>query len=202
MAYLDGFINNPKPCIIREAYYISSWAIDGATFLDIGGFVGSITYHFLQKKPKNRAIIFEPVVDSYNAITRRFAGDERVVCINKAVSDTTGTTDLFIRPGKPSCSSMMNRRMIRTSVPTVCLDDWGADKDNIDIIKIDVEGAEHLVLRGARKFIGRLLPTIFLEYHGSNYGEISTEMDYLFSLGYERFVLPRAHTRVCIFRKK
>ena len=37
----------------------------------------------------------------------------------------------------------------------------------MDFIKIDVEGAEHKVLQGARQLLARCRPTILLEHHAN-----------------------------------
>ncbi|MGB8861105.1 MAG: FkbM family methyltransferase [Ilumatobacteraceae bacterium] len=49
-----------------------------------------------------------------------------------------------------------------TIVPTVRLDDLGIDR--VDVIKIDVEGAEPMVLRGATSMIERDHPVIVFEF--------------------------------------
>jgi hypothetical protein len=52
-------------------------------------------------------------------------------------------------------------------VPVRPLDDLCAEQDFAPTaLKIDVEGFEHEVLRGARDVVSRHRPTIFLEAHG------------------------------------
>lgn len=49
----------------------------------------------------------------------------------------------------------------------VALDQFVESHDSVDMIKIDVEGAELKVLTGSKKFIEKFKPLIFLEIHGA-----------------------------------
>lgn len=60
-----------------------------------------------------------------------------------------------------------NRQGVFIPYQSVKLDDFIGDFDQIDVIKIDVEGAEIKVFEGARNLIKFFKPTIFLEIHTS-----------------------------------
>jgi FkbM family methyltransferase len=60
-----------------------------------------------------------------------------------------------------------NRQGVFVPYQSVKLDDFIGDFDQIDAIKIDVEGAEIEVLEGARNLIKFFKPIIFLELHTS-----------------------------------
>lgn len=206
MKNLGRIASHPKLKTVREGRGLALLARDGYTFLDIGGFVGDMSHYFLERKPGNKVIIFEPVKRSYNFICHRFAKDRRVTVINKAVCDRTGVARFYTRLNRPACSTLMAaRRGSRDDiVDTICLDDWMVDTnvDNIDTIKLDVEGAEHLILKGGRKLIERVKPTIHMEYHGGNYDAILNELEYLFDLGYYRYPLPKAHAHICLYHNR
>jgi hypothetical protein len=51
------------------------------------------------------------------------------------------------------------------SYASTTLDDYIKDYAKVDVVKIDVEGAEAAVMRGAQKFLEKFKPTIFLEVH-------------------------------------
>ena len=50
-------------------------------------------------------------------------------------------------------------------VPVIRLDDWSSRLGRCDVMKIDVEGADLLVLRGAVETIGRFRPVILAEFN-------------------------------------
>ena len=56
-------------------------------------------------------------------------------------------------------------RLPVSSVETVLLDQFYAARPKPDLMKIDVEGAEGLVLEGARELLSRTKPMLLLELH-------------------------------------
>jgi FkbM family methyltransferase len=123
-----------------------------------------------------RVIAFEPVSEIYqrlvtNVATNAFHG--RCHPVQKAVSDVPGITRFFIPPGEiPTEASLeLQNKSARkggthiniesTTLDTVCA------QETVDFIKIDVEGAEHKVLQGARQLLARCRPTILLEHHAN-----------------------------------
>ena len=69
-----------------------------------------------------------------------------------------------------------------SEVPAVTLDDWVAaqDLDRLDFIKLDVEGAETHVLRGAVRSLARYRPVLLVEYNpacaAAYFGEAATAL--------------------------
>ena len=61
-----------------------------------------------------------------------------------------------------------DRKSVDIPYKTVCLDDFVDKCKLVDIIKIDVEGAELLVLKGAIKFLNKFKPIMLLEIHGQD----------------------------------
>lgn len=76
----------------------------------------------------------------------------------------------------------------RALVPTMTLDSFVQNEKLIpDLIKIDVEGAEHLVIQGAVKTLRKYHPVLLMELH-SIFATVKS-LDVLSSLGYEISVL-------------
>ena len=59
----------------------------------------------------------------------------------------------------------VNRKHYDIEYDAVCLDDYIDRFDYVDILKIDVEGAECAVIDGSIEFIKKFQPIIFLEVH-------------------------------------
>jgi FkbM family methyltransferase len=70
-----------------------------------------------------------------------------------------------------------------TTVDHFCM---GKGLKRLDFMKIDVEGAEHLVLEGARKALGTFRPAVIFENNG---GSSSAAMRVLESCGYRLYSL-------------
>lgn len=110
--------------------------------------------------------------------------------IKAAVGEKSGELDFKIMPatsmGKFAESSFQANDSSEVSlrVPVVSLDDLvECGRLNVpSVIKIDVEGAELLVLRGARKILGSHKPALFIEIHSRVLGQqcyvFLTSLDY------------------------
>lgn len=95
----------------------------------------------------------------------------RVRVVEAAVTDVAGTIDLFVPPPsgavETSCSTDASFRDGSTpvTVPAVTLDEYwdSAGRPQVTVIKVDVEGAEHRVLRGALALLRATRPVTFVE---------------------------------------
>ena len=92
------------------------------------------------------------------------------------MSDTTGqkiNLRHYICPdtqggaGSSRCGGIELPNRLAVDVPYISttLNDYINDYTKVDVVKIDVEGAECAVLRGAQKFLEKFKPIIFLEVH-------------------------------------
>ncbi|MBS1828482.1 MAG: FkbM family methyltransferase [Acidobacteria bacterium] len=85
-----------------------------------------------------------------------------------------GATDFYAVPDKSSVASTRNKDILhfhpdsqRVSVPLLSLDDYCARSGAIPrCIKLDVEGSEYLVLKGARRLLETHRPALLIETHG------------------------------------
>lgn len=118
--------------------------------------------------------------------------DERVVVENLAVAEETGVRELRAPEHYTNEWSLVrgapHGQSVSVSVTT--LDTYFAQGPRLHFIKLDVEGAECLVLQGARSVLKRDRPLLLLELHGEE-GRSSVlmleELDYqCFSLEGER----------------
>ena len=115
------------------------------------------------------------------------------VTINElALSDRTGTAQLNL-PAETDCnwgtSSLVHRSSSATATAEVTLDTLDAycaarGIERLDFMKVDVEGAEHLVFRGGKKILQRLRPTVIFEHNQDS----ATDAYALFKeIGYKLF---------------
>jgi FkbM family methyltransferase len=143
----------------------------GDVFLDIGANLGH--YALIAAGAvgeRGRVYAFEPASDSYNLLLKSVAanGFKNIVAVPKAVSNRVGTTRLVLDPHDAGMHRLASGADSGDSIviETVTLDDYFKDKeDRVNIMKMDVEGAEMLVLEGMHEIIKRNDDlTIFTEF--------------------------------------
>lgn len=169
----------------------------GATFVDVGCNKGD--FSLLASRlvgPQGRVLAFEPHPENCRWIRRSIEKNEydNMALYERALSDVNGIAQLHLgeKSGFHTLLAGKPKRDKGTiEVQTQRLDDLLAEvrfDRPIDAIKIDVEGAEMQVLRGARETISRNPNIIvFLDIHpllGVNPEEVC---DYLRGLGLELF---------------
>jgi FkbM family methyltransferase len=120
------------------------------------------------------------------------AAPPNVRVVQAAASDRPGTARLWLPPddaGDRGVSSLVRRDIHARAlhVPCVTLDELGLR--DVDFIKIDVDGNELAVLRGATGLLARDRPALFVELE-SRIRPIAPVVTYLSLLRYDGWVLP------------
>ncbi|MFQ6016731.1 MAG: FkbM family methyltransferase [Kiloniellaceae bacterium] len=142
--------------------------------LDVGAHIGLVSLPMSRAvAPGGRVYVFEPA-DFNRALLRRHVAlngadnievvgdlvgerDENEVAFYEKDADT-GLNTVAVRPGQSS--------FFKTRKRQICLDTFCERRGlEPDVIKIDVEGAEVGVLRGAVRTLRRFRPIIFLSVH-------------------------------------
>jgi FkbM family methyltransferase len=153
--------------------FIRTHCKPGQTVFDIGAHFGLFTVVMARLVgPTGQVFSFEPTALTRKVLRRtvRINGCTTVVQVRpEAVAQRTGDA-MFYDTGDPgsNANSLVStlRRHLRTTVPTVSLDDFvGARGIKVDALKIDVEGAELEVLRGASETFARCRPVAHLSLH-------------------------------------
>ena len=166
--------------------------------IDVGAHTGDFLREMLRLAPEGRHIAFEPVPVFHKNLAREFPS---VDVRNVALSDEVGSAEFSFFPDLPGLSGFRRTEAaqdgepVRLEVRCDRLDDV-LEADYVpSLIKIDVEGAELKVLRGASDLIHRHQPLLMLE-HGRQslvYGDTSEEVfELLASAGMRVFDLDGA----------
>lgn len=128
-------------------------------------------------------IAFEPDVRNVSFFRRHLSLNDikNVQIVDAAVSDQSGTAAFRQEPSR-SMGRLSDDGGV--AVRTVALDDFIRESRAPvpDVMKIDVEGAEMHVLRGAERTLSELQPLIFLATHSAKLQQESRA--FLSSLGY------------------
>lgn len=152
---------------------------------DIGANVG--IYSLIFSKFCKKVYAFEPVPRNIYFLQRilNLNDIKNVNIIKKAVSDKNGMVPF--RKGKSYATGSINEEG-HTIVPSITLDSFcQSQKIEPNFLKIDVEGAELFVLKGAKKTLSEYKPIILMEIHGVNLKNKSFKL--LKSFGYNYFKL-------------
>lgn len=128
-------------------------------FVDVGAHIGSVIAEVRHNCPSARIVAFEAMPDKVAWLTRKFPTATVHCC---ALSDQTGEAEFFVNLSQSGYSSLAEQQgsVRRIKVDRKRMDDL---LDWADLIKIDVEGAELGVLRGAAKLIEKCQPLIMFE---------------------------------------
>ena len=132
---------------------------EGDVVLDLGANVGY--YSLLAARligEKGKVYAFEPEPVNYSLLLKNIElnGYDNVVAVQKAVSNVAGKVRLFLDKKDTGAHTIYQPDDERefTEVESVILDDFFKDKEHpINVIKMDVEGAEMAVFSGMSRII-------------------------------------------------
>lgn len=200
------FINSRDSYIARdlrtegwEKYltdYFKDTITPNQTVIDIGSFVGTHTITLSKLVgPHGRVFAFEPFKHSYLALLYNIFRNKcfNVTVIQKGISNEKCM--LKIPMNAFDCTEWKNYGALQLQdvnengidVECVPLDDYVNEFQDIALIKIDTEGMELQVLRGAKLILERFKPIIVVEIHYETDGlniHFQEVDNYLASIGY------------------
>ncbi len=204
-----------KPgCLVQRSLYLfgvyeineTNWVLDQVednwNVLDIGSNFGYYSMLIASRAPKATIYAFEPHSVSYAALDRHRQMNhyDQVKPQRIALSDSEGSLRLVVPPSvnggighlETGGGDVAAGHQIE-DVQTMPLDSFASRNaiDRVDFIKIDVEGAELMVLDGARETIARCRPKMLIEINPSalqRFGRSAEELlERIRSLGYRAY---------------
>lgn len=177
--------------VVRDQYEPHSVEIlprfvsPGSTVLDIGANIGFFTMHLADLVGETgRVFAFEPIKELAALVERSIAENqfqERVVLENAAIGDHSGNTKiLFIENARNHGASFLVEDSESESegahqlrdVPMIALDDYPLE-DRVSFIKMDIEGAEPMCIRGCTSLLKRDRPVVMSEIHPQQLSKVS-----------------------------
>ena len=178
----------------------------GMIAVDIGAHIGFFTRHLSKLAgPTGKVIAFEAHPETYQILVRNCRKLSNVTTVNAAVTDTNGEVTLYDSGGSTGSNSLIASRSDYAgsdTVRAVRLDDF-LDGSSIDVVKIDVEGAELEVLQGMTETLMRSSSmSIVIEFFPPVWADHAEGprvlLDRLEALGLELFVIGTGGSRTAV----
>lgn len=136
--------------------------------IDVGCHKGEILDLILKDAPNGKHFAFEPIPDFFEQLKIKYKGKCKLY--NCALSNEVGTTTFQYVKNAPAFSGIQKRKyeienpeIDELTVNVDTLDNIIPENIKIDLIKIDVEGGELGVLKGAKETLLRCQPIVIFE---------------------------------------
>jgi len=143
------------------------------TLLDVGAGTGQFTIAWLSLFPRSRVYAFEPLADCFRVLERKLGARNGSTAFNVALGNRSGESEFWRSSFKEASSplQMTNRhakafpwsaRTEELRVRMVRLDDLGDELafEEPVLMKVDVQGYELEVLKGAARTLGKVMGII------------------------------------------
>lgn len=186
--------------------------------IDVGGHVGYHSMCFAKLAGSGSKIyVFEPNVHNVERMELNFKKNNGIfslIEINKiALAECKGVKRFYFSANvddeasmggyihgsyKPLSDTVYKKAgFTSVDVEITALDNFAKERDLIDIrlLKIDVEGAEHMVIKGAKETITKFRPTIMIEIHSMS--TMLAVCSCLYSLNYSVEILNEDNRNRC-----
>lgn len=199
--YLTGCKSHDSE--IRLAKFLMNTLQKGDTLIDVGAHFGY--FSLLGAKlvgEKGKVFSFEASQSTFEILKENTQTETNIEILNRAVSNEKGTLSFYEFPvlyseyNSLEIDQFKNADWYQANQPkkiaieAISLDDFSKQKSTEPkVIKIDVEGAEYMVISGAVKLLKSQSPKVVIEFlHSKRHNEAHLQAKQLLNeLGYESF---------------
>ncbi len=200
---------------IKEEYKVDLEGLE-PVIIDAGAHIGITSVYFKKLYPECTILAFEPDKTNYLLYKKNISINKlnKIKCLNFALSDEDNTTTMYTRDKSESTWTWAN---------TIIKGIWGPNNPYnvpitvqsvklsryintpVDLLKLDIEGAEESVLKELENKLN-LVKNIIFEYHGTKYSTKINKIDrillFLLRHNYEINVIPIDKRAVPSYMKK
>jgi FkbM family methyltransferase len=141
--------------------------------IDVGGFIGDFALYAVKRLNARKVVVCEPSPRNWALLLKNIANNsyqDRIEPVNKAV--TANGENVMMNIDAPDDQQSMvsahcENAQPMSSVPGISLGQLLRDHsvEYVDLLKIDVEGAEYAILEGTSSDVFRRVRNIVFEYH-------------------------------------
>ena len=168
--------------------------MDEPEICEVGSNIGASLLQIMKVKPGAHVLAFEPSHRFLPFLKRnlQLANSDRVELFPVLVGRSKGTVQLYNNASSASVGherpELQSRR--KQAVRMTTLDEMYRQRPRVDFIKVDTDGFDLEVLRGAEETLKRDAPVVYFELFPALVSASAPEADlsWLQSIGYARFV--------------
>jgi len=177
-------LSNTAPYFINYSEYFvqgkyDKWLKNGRKFpvaVDVGANIGVFTEFLIKNKLAKKIVSVECDEDALKDLTYNYDLNDNVTIISKALNDTNAPITFYHCPENSIISSTIAPTNVahhrsgllgsmETTVQTITLENLVNDLKHIDLLKIDIEGAEYKIIDSANPKLFDAIDNIFMECH-------------------------------------
>lgn len=153
-----------KEIVINECYEFENITDDNPVIVDFGANIGVSVYYFAMKYRTAQIYAYEadPKIYKYLVHNVKQFDNGNIHLYNKAVSDKNGKVRFYSEGSDAGRFAKEDESAIE--VETLCANDVLKSFNKVDMLKIDIEGAERFVLPSLYNQLNKV-NNIFIEYH-------------------------------------
>lgn len=175
---VDAFHNYEK----EDKDLILKYIKPKSVFMDIGANIGHFSFYFKEKHPDLECHLFEPNPKLYQCINMSLKASKLngVFPHQLALSNSNGEASFFIDSYNDGGHSLLidkisakSKDTQKVTVKTIRLDEFVNERnlEKIDIIKVDIQGAERSFIEGGIETINKNKPVMMIEVDSEKVGE-------------------------------
>lgn len=153
--------------------------IQNFVIFDVGAHIGQTALKYHQLFPNAKIFCFEPFLKSYDKLKINTEHFPHIKCYNFGLGEISGKTVFHSNLSSATNSILPTHELGKTTwgsnlldtqetleIELLTIDDFVTQEniENIDILKMDVQGAEYMVINGAKKTLEKgFIKLIYLE---------------------------------------
>lgn len=189
----------------KDLLYILEKARESILFFDVGANIGFVSM-FMAKKLKNLGKVYaiEPEKENIKQLENNLNSFNNTTILPYIISDTNAIRYLKLNPIHPADHKITNdangipvQSMTLDSLYDSIVKDNPLLKELKILVKVDVQGAELLVLKGALNLLKNVKPELIIEVDQASYDDYNYKIETVFNLleeyGYSAYQIKKDH---------
>jgi len=175
--YFQCYVHVEKAIVLAK-----SLGLNDSGILDVGGAIGNTAILFAKKNPNSHIWVFEPILETRSKLTNAVSTYNNITIVPKAVGNSIGRTVINMA-NRITSSSILSLKTEQNSkafsdtlikqgeeeIEITTLDSEIPHDKKISILKIDVQGYELEVLKGAADTLRRTAVVVLELNNHENY---------------------------------